>query len=49
MAPIRTTTTCLSRRLSSQIPVRYDEEGWEATDLFMYPATPAVSSAVCLL
>ncbi|KAK0455271.1 uncharacterized protein EV420DRAFT_591631 [Desarmillaria tabescens] len=40
MAPIRTMTTRRSRRLSSQVPVRYDEEGWEATDLLMYLTTP---------
>ncbi|KAK0441294.1 hypothetical protein EV421DRAFT_1812496 [Armillaria borealis] len=40
MSPIRTTTTRRSRRLSCQVPVRYDKEGWEATDLLMYLTTP---------
>ncbi|KAK0493301.1 hypothetical protein EDD18DRAFT_1289339 [Armillaria luteobubalina] len=40
MAPIRTTTTRRSRRLSSQVPVQYDDEGWEATDLLKYLTTP---------
>ncbi|KAK0455257.1 uncharacterized protein EV420DRAFT_1644897 [Desarmillaria tabescens] len=33
-------TTRRSWRLSSQVPVRYDGEGWEATDLLMYLTTP---------
>ncbi|KAK0473943.1 hypothetical protein IW261DRAFT_663561 [Armillaria novae-zelandiae] len=44
MAPIRTTTTRRSRRLSSQVPVQYDDEGWEATDLIMYPTTPVLDT-----
>ncbi|KAK0186055.1 high mobility group box domain-containing protein [Armillaria mellea] len=40
MAPIRTMTARRSRRLSSQVPVQYDEEGWEATDLLMHLTTP---------
>ncbi|PBK92156.1 hypothetical protein ARMGADRAFT_1165890 [Armillaria gallica] len=47
MTPIRTMTTRRSRRLSCQVPVRYDEEGWEATDLLMYLTTP-VSEAPSL-
>ncbi|KAK0227707.1 hypothetical protein IW262DRAFT_551580 [Armillaria fumosa] len=40
MAPIRTTTARRSRRLSNQVPVQYDDEGWEATDLLRYLTSP---------
>ncbi|PBK92205.1 hypothetical protein ARMGADRAFT_181311 [Armillaria gallica] len=45
MAPIRTISVRRSRRLSMQVPVKYDDDGWESSDVAMGPVTPLVDAA----
>ncbi|KAK0473887.1 hypothetical protein IW261DRAFT_659254 [Armillaria novae-zelandiae] len=45
MAPTRSTSVRRSRRLSMQVPVRYDEDGWESSDLATGLVIPIVNDA----
>ncbi|KAK0186116.1 hypothetical protein F5146DRAFT_169192 [Armillaria mellea] len=45
MAPIRSIPVRRSRRLSMQVPVKYDDDGWESSDLAMGHVPPMVDDA----
>ncbi|KAK0227639.1 hypothetical protein IW262DRAFT_1454807 [Armillaria fumosa] len=45
MAPIRSISVRRSRRLSMQVPVNYDDDGWESSDLAVGLVTPLVEDA----